>query len=98
MSDPLVTFRNVQKRFGDFVAVRDMNLDIHSGEFLAIMAHEIRTPLHQVTSFIDLLDQTDLDMEQRSFVKLLQTSAHGLMVVLNDVLDYSKLEAGKMKL
>ncbi|MEM1432052.1 MAG: ABC transporter ATP-binding protein [Pseudomonadota bacterium] len=37
MSDPLVTFRNVQKRFGDFVAVRDMTLDIRAGEFLAIM-------------------------------------------------------------
>ncbi len=37
MTDPLVTFRNVQKRFDDFVAVREMNLDIHEGEFLAIM-------------------------------------------------------------
>lgn len=37
MTDPLVTFRNVEKRFGDFVAVRDLNLDIHTGEFLAIM-------------------------------------------------------------
>ena len=37
MTDPLVTFRNVEKRFGDFVAVRDLNLDIHAGEFLAIM-------------------------------------------------------------
>ena len=67
-------------------------------EFLAIMAHEIRTPLHQVTGFIDLLDQTILSKEQKSFVRLLKTSAFGLMSVINDVLDYSKLEAGKMKL
>ena len=67
-------------------------------EFLAIMAHEIRTPLHQVTGFIDLLDQTVLSKEQKSFVRLLKTSARGLMSVINDVLDYSKLEAGKMKL
>ncbi|CAB9503763.1 Peroxide stress-activated histidine kinase mak2 (Partial), partial [Seminavis robusta] len=67
-------------------------------EFLAIMAHEIRTPLHQVTGFIDLLDQTSLNTEQKSFVKLLQSSAQGLMTVISDVLDYSKLEAGKMKL
>lgn len=67
-------------------------------EFLAIMAHEIRTPLHQVTGFIDLLDQTTLDTEQKSFVRLLKSSAQGLMTVISDVLDYSKLEAGKMKL
>ncbi|CAB9515627.1 Hybrid signal transduction histidine kinase [Seminavis robusta] len=67
-------------------------------EFLAIMAHEIRTPLHQVTGFVDLLDQTQLDKEQRSFVGVLKTSVQGLMTVTNDVLDYSKLEAGHMKL
>ena len=67
-------------------------------EFLAIMAHEIRTPLHQVVGFIDLLDRTVLDAEQKSFVRLLKSSAQGLMIVISDVLDYSKLEAGKMKL
>jgi len=67
-------------------------------EFLAIMAHEIRTPLHQVTGFVDLLHQTQLSKEQKGFVRLLKTSAQGLMTVINDVLDYSKLEAGKMKL
>ncbi|KAG7351556.1 sensor histidine kinase [Nitzschia inconspicua] len=67
-------------------------------EFLAIMAHEIRTPLHQVTGFIDLLHDTDLSKEQQSYVNLLRSSAKGLMTVISDVLDYSKLEAGKMKL
>jgi len=68
-------------------------------EFLAIMAHEIRTPLHQIIGFIDLLDQTtELDREQRSYVKLLKSCAHGLLTVISDVLDYSKLEAGKMHL
>ncbi|KAL7572746.1 hypothetical protein ACA910_009012 [Epithemia clementina (nom. ined.)] len=67
-------------------------------EFFAIMAHEIRTPLHQVTGFIDLLDQTMLNEEQKSFVNLLKTAAKGLMTVISDVLDFSKLEAGKMKL
>jgi two-component system, sensor histidine kinase and response regulator len=65
---------------------------------LLCQAHEIRTPLHQVTGFIDLLDQTPLDMEQKSFVGMLKSSAQGLMTVINDVLDYSKLEAGHMKL
>jgi len=79
-------------------AKKEREASIKKSEFLAIMAHEIRTPLHQVTGFIDLLDQTDLNKEQRSFVRLLKSSAQGLMTVINDVLDYSKLEAGKMKI
>ncbi len=79
-------------------AKKEREASIKKSEFLAIMAHEIRTPLHQVTGFIDLLDHTNLDKEQRSFVKLLKSSAQGLMIVINDVLDYSKLEAGKMKI
>ena len=58
----------------------------------------VRTPLHQVTGFVDLLGDTELTKEQKSFVRLLKSSAEGLMTVINDVLDYSKLEAGKMKL
>lgn len=79
-------------------ARKEREASVKKSEFLAIMAHEIRTPLHQVTGFIDLLDQTDLNKEQRAFVKLLKSSAQGLMTVINDVLDYSKLEAGKMKI
>ena len=67
-------------------------------EFIAVMAHEIRTPLHQVTGFIDLLSQTDLTKEQRGHVSLLQNSSSSLMTVINDLLDYTKLEAGKMEL
>jgi CheY-like chemotaxis protein len=63
------------------------------------MTHEIRTPLFQVTGFIDLLHETTpLTHEQQSHIKLLRTSAASLMAVINDVLDYSKLEAGKMQL
>ena len=79
-------------------AKREREAREQKSEFIAVMAHEIRTPLHQVTGFIDLLDQTSLDEEQQSFVKLLKSSSQGLMTVINDVLDYSKLEAGKMKL
>jgi signal transduction histidine kinase len=67
-------------------------------EFIAVMAHEIRTPLHQVVGFIDLLSKTDATDEQRGFVDLLQNSALSLMAVINDLLDYTKLEAGKMEL
>jgi len=73
-------------------------LNIEKSEFMAVMAHEIRTPLHQVVGFIELLGQTTLTREQSGFVTLLQNSAMSLMSVINDLLDYTKLEAGKMNL
>lgn len=72
--------------------------NLEKSEFLAVMAHEIRTPLHQVNGFIELLGGTDLSSEQHVFVELLQSSAKLLMTVINDLLDYTKLEAGKMRL
>jgi len=84
--------------FSDKLCVSHPIILIHILPSTAIMAHEIRTPLHQVTGFVDLLDQTTLNTEQRSFVQLLKASTQGLMTVINDTLDYSKLEAGKMKL
>jgi signal transduction histidine kinase/ActR/RegA family two-component response regulator len=95
--DPVILYSASDK--SDAVRAREeRKAREQKSEFLAIMAHEIRTPLHQVTGFIDLLDQTRLDPEQKSFVRLLKSSAQGLMTVISDVLDYSKLEAGKMKL
>lgn len=95
---PVILFSS--KDLTDAVRAREeREARIQKSEFLAIMAHEIRTPLHQVTGFTDLLDETSpLNDEQKSFVNLLKSSAKGLMTVINDVLDYSKLEAGKMKL
>ena len=72
--------------------------NLQKSEFLAVMAHEIRTPLHQVVGFIELLAETALESEQERFVKLLQGSSLSLMAVINDLLDYTKLEAGKMSL
>eukprot|EP00934_Nitzschia_sp_Nitz4_P001615 Nitzschia sp. Nitz4//scaffold148_size54725//5350//7512//NITZ4_006651-RA/size54725-processed-gene-0.7-mRNA-1//1//CDS//3329536727//1615//frame0 len=89
---------SAQDKSDAVMAKKEREASIQKSEFLAIMAHEIRTPLHQVIGFIDLLDKTRLDVEQKSFVKLLKSSAQGLMTVISDVLDYSKLEAGKMKI
>jgi signal transduction histidine kinase len=80
------------------MAKKETQLNKERSEFFAIMAHEIRTPLFQVTGFIDLLHETQLNNEQKDCVKLLRASAASLMTVINDVLDYSKLEAGKMHL
>ena len=67
-------------------------------EFMTVMAHEIRTPLHQIIGYMDLLELTQLSDQQLEQVHMVQTSTALLMAIINDLLDYTQLENGKLQL
>lgn len=65
-------------------------------ELLSVIAHEIRTPLHQLMGFSELLELTTLDDQQEEYASMIKLSCICMMGVINDVLDFSKVESGKL--
>jgi len=67
-------------------------------KFFANMSHEIRTPMNAIVGFSDQLSESDLNETQRTYVSMIQKSSEHLVYLINDVLDFSKLQSGKLKL
>ncbi len=90
----MVTFEEISERQRVEAALEASRV---KSEFLANMSHEIRTPMNGVIGMVDLLRRTHLNAEQRHMVDTIQNSSKVLLNLLNDILDLSKIEAGKLE-
>jgi two-component system, sensor histidine kinase len=92
--------RDLRATLGELVVARDQAnaANVLKSQFLANMSHEIRTPLNGVLAMADVMARDDLDVRQRERLGVIRESGELLLSVINDVLDLSKIEAGRLEL
>ncbi|MBI5258751.1 MAG: response regulator [Burkholderiales bacterium] len=92
--------RRVEQRTRELAASRDAALEGARAKemFVANMSHELRTPMNGLLGALELLGQTRMDARQRSLLDTAATSGEALLSIINDVLDFSKINAGKLEL
>jgi PAS domain S-box-containing protein len=98
----VVTLRDItdRKRTVELQQARDAAEEASrlKSQFLTNISHEIRTPMHHILGLTELALGTNLDEEQRDYLETTKSSAEGLLTILNDILDFSRIEAGRLEI
>ena len=87
----------IEKKQAELEKIKAEQSEKFKQQFLANMSHEIRTPMNSIVGMTNLLINTDMQEKQKKYLDIIKKSSENLLVIINDILDLSKIEAGKME-